>query len=184
MRIVALDFETANASIASACSLGIAICEEGEILDNFEWYFRPHHRYNYFTNTHIHGICKEDVQDEQEFIFYYEKLEEILKDAIIVAHNAMFDIGVLNAVCDLYGLDHFRNCFLDTVTISRRVYPELYNHRLNTVSDYLGISLSHHNAKSDAYACLLILLKAMEAYDAYEVEDFLERSGMYMKQNL
>ena len=99
MRITAIDFETANASSASACSLGIAIYEDGEILDNFEWYFKPHYRYNYFTNTHIHGIYPEDVENEQEFVYYYEELCEILKGSVVVAHNALFDVGVLNAVC-------------------------------------------------------------------------------------
>ena len=184
MRIVALDFETANSSMASACALGIAIYEEGEILDSFEWYFKPYHRYNYFANTHIHGICKEDVEDEEEFVYYYDELSEILKDAMIVAHNAVFDMSVLNAVCDVYGLSHFQNPYIDTVTISRRVYPELYNHRLNTVCEYLDISLNHHNGKSDAYACLMILLKAMEAYDVYEVEDLLEKMKISARKNM
>ena len=184
MRIVALDFETANSSMASACALGIAIYEEGEILDSFEWYFKPYHRYNYFSNTHIHGICKEDVEDEEEFVYYYDELSEILKDAMIVAHNAVFDMSVLNAVCDVYGLSHFKNPYIDTVTISRRVYPELYNHRLNTVCEYLDISLNHHNGKSDAYACLMILLKAMEAYDVYEVEDLLEKMKISARKNM
>ncbi|MBR3266074.1 MAG: 3'-5' exonuclease [Erysipelotrichaceae bacterium] len=184
MRIVALDFETANASLASACSLGVTIYEEGEIVDNFEWYFKPHSRYNFFTNTGIHGIEKKDVENEEEFVFYYPELQGILENAIIVAHNAPFDIGVLNALCDLYGLDRFNNNYLDTVKVARRVYPELFNHRLNTVSEYLGIDLHHHNGKSDSLACLLILVKAMEAYDCYELEDFLNITGLKMKRNL
>ena len=184
MRVVALDFETANASMASACSLGIAIYEEGEILEPFEWYFRPHRRYCYFTNTHIHGITYEDVENEQEFVYYYDQLSEILKDALIVAHNAMFDMTVLNSICDVYGLDHFFNPFIDTVQISRRVYPELYNHRLNTVCEYLDIDLQHHNGLSDAYACLMILLKAMSAYDIYDVEEFLKRIRVSAKHNM
>lgn len=184
MRVVALDFETANTNSASACALGIAIYEDGEIRDSFEWYFKPYYRYNYFTFTDIHGITREDVQDEEEFVFYYDELKKILEDSIIVAHNAAFDIDVLNAVCDVYGLDHFRNQYLDTVAVARRVYPELYNHRLNTVCDYLGIPLNHHNGKSDAYACLMILLKAMTAYDCYEIEDFLPEIRLHLKQNL
>ena len=184
MRVVAIDFETANASSASACSLGIAIYEEGEILDNFEWYFKPYYRYNYFTNTHIHGISEEDVINEKEFVYYYDELEVILKDALIVAHNALFDIGVLNAMCDVYGLNHFTNSFIDTVSISRRVYPELYNHKLNTVCEYLNIDLSHHNGKSDAFGCLMILLKAMEAYDTYDVEEFLKKIRINIKHNM
>ena len=184
MRIVAIDFETANASSASACSLGLAIYQDGEFVDNFEWLIKPSHRYNFFTNSHIHGISKEDVENEKEFVFYYEELKTILNDSIIVAHNALFDIGVLNEVCDVYGLDHFKNRYLDTVNISRRVYPELRNHKLNTVCAYLNIDLSHHNAKSDSFACLMILIKAMEAYDCFEVDDFVSKVGFNYKYNM
>ena len=184
MKIVALDFETANSNLASACSLGITIYNEGELVDNFEWYFKPHHRYNYFTNSHIHGIYEEDVANENEFVFYYEELAEILKDSVIIAHNAMFDLGVLNALCDVYGLDHFTNRYLDTVKISRIVYPELYNHKLNTVAEYLCIDLNHHNGMSDSFACMMILLKAMEAYKAYELDDYIDKIGIHYMKNM
>ena len=184
MKIVALDFETANSNLASACSLGITIYNDGELIDNFEWYFKPHHRYNYFTNSHIHGIYEEDVMDENEFVFYYEELKIILDDAIIVAHNAMFDIGVLNALCDVYGLDHFKNKYLDTVKISRIVYPELINHKLDTVAEYLNLDLNHHNGKSDSFACMIILLKAMEAYKCYEIDDFISKIRIHYKENM
>ena len=184
MRIVALDFETANENLASACSLGITIYNDGELVDNFEWYFKPHHRYNYFTNSHIHGIYEEDVIDENEFVFYYDELKEILKDSIIIAHNAMFDIGVLNALCDVYGLEHFKNKYLDTVKISRIAYPELYNHKLNTVAEYLGIDLKHHNGMSDSFACMMILVKAMESYKCYEIDDFIKKIKINYKENM
>ena len=184
MKIVALDFETANSSPASACSLGVAVYEEGEILDSFEWYFKPPYRYNFFTNSHIHGIYKEDVENEEEFVYYYEELGTLLKDSLIVAHNAPFDLSVLNAMCDVYGLDHFKNPFIDTVAISRRVYPELYNHKLNTVCQYLDIDLQHHNWKSDAFGCLMILLKAMEAYGLYDIEEFLRRIRINVRYNM
>lgn len=184
MRIVALDFETANTYSQSACSLGVSIYEEGEILDSFEWYFKPHHRYNYFTNTHIHGISEEDVVDEYEFSFYYEQLTEILKDSVIIAHNAYFDLNVLNSVCDVYGLDHFNNRYIDTVQIARKVYPELYNHKLNTVCDYLNIDLCHHNGQSDSFACLMILLKAMEAYHSFELDEFLKKIRCHYRVNM
>ena len=184
MRIVALDFETANSNLASACSLGITIYNDGELIDSFEWYFKPFSRYNYFTNTHIHGISEEDVINEEEFVHYYDELNEILEDSIVIAHNAMFDIGVLNALCDVYGLDHFKNKYLDTVKISRRVYPELYNHKLNTVAEYLNIDLNHHNGQSDSFACMMILLKAMESYHTYEVDDFIKKINIKYCENM
>lgn len=183
MRIVALDFETANSYPQSACSLGIAVYEDGEILDSFEWYFKPHSRYNFFTNSSIHGIYEEDVIDEEEFIHYYEELVTILKDSVVVAHNAMFDVSVLNAICDVYGLDHICFDYLDTVIISRKVYPELYHHKLDTVCEYLNINLNHHNGKSDAFACLLILLKAMESYNIYDLNEFISKINVRYRKN-
>ena len=183
MRVVAIDFETANASLASACSLGISIYDEGEIVDTFEWLIKPHSRYNFFTNTDIHMLKEEDVENEEEFLFYYDQLAEILKDSLIIAHNARFDIGVLNAVCDVYGLEHFHNRYADTVAVSRKVFPELYHHKLNNVCDYLGIDLSHHNAQSDSFGCLMILLRSMEIYQCYDVEEFLKLIRVNEKEN-
>lgn len=183
MKLVALDFETANASIASACSLGITIYVDGEIQDNYEWLIKPHNRYFYFTNTYIHGIDKDDVIDKKEFYEYYEELKEILQDAIIIAHNANFDISVLNGVCDVYGLDHFENYYIDTVMVSRRVYPELSNHKLNTISQYLNIELNHHNACSDSFACLCILLKAMKEKEIEDIYEFMKYINVCIKKN-
>ncbi len=171
MKIVALDFETANSSSASACSLGLSIYEDGVFADSFEWLIQPHSRY------------KEDVEDKEEFLFYYDRLKEIAEGAVLVAHNARFDMDVLNSVCDVYGLEHLHNRFLDTVTISRRVYPELRSHRLDAVADYLDIDLTHHNACSDSMACLMILLKAMESYHCYELDEFLQKINVRYREN-
>ena len=183
MRIVAIDFETANNSFSSACSIGISIYLDGEIINNEEYLIKPHHNYFYFTNTHIHLLNEDDVKNEKEFIDYYDFLKEIFEDSILIAHNANFDIAVLNASCDLYDLPHFTNKYLDTVTLARRVYPELYNHRLDTIAEYLNLDLKHHNAKSDSLACLMILLKSMQAYHTYDIGKLLEKVNLKLKTN-
>ena len=58
------------------------------------------------------------------------------------------------------------------------------NHKLNTVCAYLNINLSHHNAKSDSFGCLMILIKAMEAYGCFEVDDFVSKVGINYKYNM
>lgn len=184
MKIVAIDFETANNSPCSACSIGIVSFDSGVIEEEKEIYFKLHPRYNFFTNTHIHGITKEMVQDEQEFDYYYDYLKETLENNIVVAHNARFDVNVLNSECELYGKEIISFKYIDTVEISRAVYPELYNHKLDTIAKYLNISLNHHNASSDAYCCLLILIKAMEAYNIYEIEEFIKKGRFKVKNNI
>lgn len=183
MRIVAIDFETANRFNESACALGIAVYEDGEIKDSFEWYIRPFEQYNYFTNSMIHHIYKEDVMNCPEFDYYYPQLAEILKDSLIIAHNALFDMGVLNSLCDLYGLKRFNNKYMDTVRLSRLYYPELHNHKLNTIAQYLEIELNHHNGQSDAYACLMIVLNLIVRYELYDDDSFNVKFQKQMKIN-
>ncbi|MDF3024853.1 MAG: polymerase epsilon subunit-like 3-5 exonuclease, partial [Alphaproteobacteria bacterium] len=50
-----------------------------------------------------------------------------------------------------------------TVNVARSKWPELANHKLNTVSKHLNIELNHHDAASDAHACANIYLRACEA---------------------
>lgn len=184
MKIVAIDFETANSSFCSACSLGICIYENGVLYDQFEWYIKPPKKYCFFTNTFVHGITYQDIKDAPSFDFYYDKLVKIFDDAIIVAHNAKFDLTVLNNTLDFYGLKHFENSYFDTVIFSRKVFPNLINHKLNTVSEHLGLTFHHHNAASDAYCCMMIVLKAMELASIYDVSELLSAVNMSLKHNM
>lgn len=184
MKIVALDFETANSNPCSPCSLGICVYEDGVISDFFEWYIRPHDDYCHFTNSHIHHIKYQDIKNCPTFDYYYPQLEKILDEAIIIAHNARFDLGVLNSTLDLYDLKHFLNPYLDTVTFARRFYPYLENHRLNTISEYLGLSFNHHNAQSDAYCCMMIVLKAMEINQDYDLDSLIKKVHLKLKHNV
>ncbi len=175
MKIVALDFETANESPLSACSLGVSSYKDGEFIENKVMMICPPPAYRRFIFTYIHHLTLDDVIAAPDFAYYYRELCELFKEAILVAHNARFDLGVLNSLCDYYDLERFHNLYLDTVKIARIIYPFLDNHKLNTVSSYLDIELDHHEAKSDSMACLLILIKAMEDVNCYEIEDFLKQ---------
>ena len=49
-----------------------------------------------------------------------------------------------------------------TVQMGRRCYPQLPNHRLNTLCGALGIPLDHHRADSDSRACAELLLNYLD----------------------
>lgn len=184
MRIAAIDFETANSSSCSACSLGISLFEEGEFAGEYEFMIKPHPRYFYFTNTFIHHISAQDYDDDDhEFPYFYSRIRELLENSMVVAHNAAFDVGVLNSICTLYGLDNIPFTYIDSVRLSRIAYPELYNHKLNTVCEYLGIDLNHHNASSDANGSLMILLNVMDAYSCFDVIQLAKRLKLNIKEN-
>lgn len=85
----------------------------------------------------------------------------------------MFDMGVLNALLLQYGISKPLCTYIDTVEIARRLWPFLPNHRLNTVCDYLGIALNHHEALSDARGSALILMNAMATVEDYDINSFI-----------
>lgn len=94
----------------------------------------------------------------------------------------MFDVGVLRALCTLYKLPQITFISIDTVEISRKIFRNLKNHKLNTVAAHLGIELNHHNALSDAMACLQIFMFVMDYYQIDELE-VIEKLGLKVINN-
>src|SRR5690606_15000828 len=78
---------------------------------------------------------------------------EFVGDAVLVAHNARFDIGFIQANCKAIGLPELHNPVLDTLELARLLHPSLKNHRLNTLAEKYKVSLeNHHRAVDDAAA--------------------------------
>ena len=99
MKLVAIDFETADYGADSACALGIVTIENGNLAKKGFRLIRPPRRRFYFT--YIHGIRWSDVETAATFAEVWEELREYWQDAdYLVAHNAPFDRGVLRA-CSL-----------------------------------------------------------------------------------
>jgi DNA polymerase-3 subunit epsilon len=102
------------------------------------------------------------LKDKPDFSGVWEEMLPYFKSAdTLIAHNAGFDRSVLSAVAATYGIElqgYFWKC---TVNIARSMWPGLYNHKLPTVCEHLGIVLKHHDPASDAEACARIYLNAI-----------------------
>ncbi len=160
MKITCIDFETANSSRGSACSVGIAIILDGEIIETDEYLIKPHRSCAYFDpfNISIHGIRSQDVAASPDFKSLSSWLIEHLKADLVVAHNAAFDMSVLRAVCDLYHMPYPEFDYFCTYKAASRLWRHLHNHKLNTLCDYIGHEFKHHNAQADAEAAGKVLL--------------------------
>ena len=78
-----------------------------------------------------------------------------LGSSIIVAHNAQFDLNFLNAECENCGLPVTKNQAIDTLQLSRILFPEAEYHKLDYLADYFGIDKgSSHRALDDAITCM------------------------------
>lgn len=160
MIIVGLDFETANGKSGSICSAGIAVLENGKLLDKKEWLIRPHNTMSYFRPDFIdvHHITPESVRTAPEFAEIWTIMNPILCGAdIVVMHNAPFDTKHLRGALQVYKLkaDSFK--YTCSLHHSRRAYPNLPDHRLCTMAAHIGHAFTHHDALDDAEAAALVL---------------------------
>ncbi len=90
---------------------------------NFHCYFDPQ-RDMPETAFKIHGLSIEFLQDKPLFTDKAEELVDFLGDAQLVAHNAMFDLGFLNAELERAGRAAVsRERMIDTLLIARRKHP-------------------------------------------------------------
>ena len=90
------------------------------------------------------------------------KVPEFAKDAVLVAHNASFDVSFISHNAEVLGLP-FSPTVLDTVSLARALLPNLHRYKLDTVAKGVGGSLEiHHRAVDDAEATAGIFLKFVE----------------------
>ena len=170
MDFAAIDFETATAERDSACSVAVVEIKDGRIQESFSALIRPpENRYNAF-NIRIHGITPEDTETAPDFADIWPELAAHLENKIVVAHNARFDMNVLASCLVGAGLRAPAFSYADTVAIARKAWPELANHKLDTVGAFLGLKLQHHDALEDARVCAAIPVYARRALGT--VDDF------------
>ena len=162
MDFVAIDFETANSVMTSACSLGIAVVENNQISTVKEWYIKPTPFYFNYFNIQVHGITEGDVADCPAFNELWGEILPYFEGSILAAHNAPFDMTVLKQLVNHYALDAPCFEYFCSCDLSRKTWRNLQNHKLNTVCEHLDIDLTHHNAASDAVGCARIVLNAAD----------------------
>ncbi len=179
---IAIDFETANEQRASACAVGIAVGEGGQVVYSRAWLIRPPEMRFVPFNIGIHGISAKDVGDAPEFIDLWPILRKYLDGRLVVAHNAGFDMSVLRSTLDVYGLESPSFKYTCTVSIAKSVWPDLANHRLNTVSRHLGLELNHHDPRDDAEAAAAIVAQACRVMDCRRIEDLTTQLDLSLKK--
>ena len=155
-RYVAVDFETANAQRVSACAIGVAVLENGEITDRFTSLIKPPDDYFAPINVKIHGITSEMVADAPTFDELFPRLHEMADGCPLLGYS-IFDRSVIKSLSDFYGLRIKRSRleeYIDVCGIARGKLPDLKNHKLPTIVKHFNLGdFKHHDAAADAEMC-------------------------------
>jgi len=182
MNYVTIDFETANYSRNSACSVGMVKYLNGKKTDTFYSLIRPPKLYIKPEFTEIHGLTAEDVKDAPFFSeIWKDKVLPFTGNLPLAAHNAQFDINVLCSVLEWYKQKIPAFSYFCTCNLARKCWPELKSHKLTLLADHFGIKYNAHNALDDAETCGKIVLLAAKKYNADCVDDLLEAANIEMK---
>ena len=161
-RFIIFDVETPNYRCNRMSAIGITVLEDGVITNEFSSLINPETDFDAF-NIRLTGIDEELVRDAPTFPELWPQIEPLMSSGLLVAHNAVFDLGVLKKCLDYYEIDWKPYArYLCTVQMGRRILPGM-SHKLNTLCDYYGIALNHHQAESDSHACAEILLRYLES---------------------
>ena len=183
VNFTAIDFETANSSSASACSVGLVKVRDGEVVDKVGWLIRPplgHDAFNEW-NIRIHGIMAADVVDA---LLWSEQLPDLVAFAdgdLLVAHNAGFDMGVITAACAASYVETPSFSYMCSLQIARKTY-NLDSYRLPVAAMAAGFEdFEHHQALADAEACAAIMVHAAGRHGAVDLTQLATLTGSPIK---
>lgn len=173
-----IDIETATNSRDSACALGAAVVESGEIVAREGWRIRPPgNAYDSF-NMDMHGIGPQDTESAAGFGAVWDQAMRLLEGKNLWAHNAAFDMSVLrhSAIGDSYELPS-PVAYGCTYMIAKTTWANRWSYSLDTLANDLGISLNHHDPVSDAEATAHLLLLAIETHGAPDPGSLIASCG-------
>jgi DNA polymerase III epsilon subunit family exonuclease len=113
--------------------------------------------------SRVHGITDEDVSGQPSIADVLPGFMALCEGAVVVAHNAEFDVNFLAHEASRHGLRLAAVPVLDSVEIARSLRPDLPNHKLETLSTALGCPApTYHRALADSQT-LMHSLRALIA---------------------
>ena len=160
---VVFDLETTGFSPIKdkIIEIGAVKVERGKITERFSTFVNPKVPIP-FQITQLTSITDQMVMDAPDIETVLPKFLAFVGDAVLVAHNASFDVGFIEQNCRYQDIiPDFTS--VDTVAMARILLPTLSKFKLNVVANALHISLeNHHRAVDDAGATAEIFVKFVE----------------------
>jgi len=158
-----LDFETTGPDSADRIiQVGLALIEDGQISQQYASFVHPGIPIPAMI-TRLTAITDEDVANAPDLDEVLMEMLPYLDGAVLVAHNALFDLGFLQRALIECGYEPFGGRVLDTLEFLRFLYPGLSGLALNRACASLGIELDqHHRADNDAEATAKLWLYCLE----------------------
>lgn len=176
---VVFDIETTgfSASEDRIIEIGAVKVVEGKIVDKFSCFVNPLIPIPYRIES-LTSINDDMVKDADTIDIVLPKFLEFCEGAIMVAHNADFDMSFIMNKAENMGIT-FKPTYVDTVALARVLIPTIARYKLDNVAKALGIPLDHHHRAVDDARCtaeifvkFVSILKEKEIFDLDAVNEY------------
>jgi len=160
---VALDLETTGLSpqYDRIVEIGAVKFVDGRVVSTFSELVNPGIAMPPGA-TAINLITDEMLKGKPQLDTVLPRLLEFLEEAVLVAHNAPFDLGFLAAALRKQGKPILAHQYVDTQPMSRKAWPGRQNYKLQSLAQELGVkALDAHRAEDDARVCMEVFLAGL-----------------------
>lgn len=178
---VVFDIETTGFSPQKdkIIEIGAVKVTDGKITDRFSQFVNPKVPIP-FRIVDLTGINDSMVMDAPVIDEVLPRFLEFCQDAVMVAHNAEFDMSFINENVKRLGIDKTFTS-LDTVALARVLLPNLNRFKLDTVAKALKIPLqNHHRAVDDAECTANIFVEFIKMLEARDITNLAQVNELCM----
>lgn len=170
-----LDLETTgfSATTEKITEVGIMKVKNGEVLEEFSCFVNPEKHIPQRVSE-VTNITDEMVADAETIDKVFPKILDFIKDSVLVAHNAPFDIGFLKQNAKNLGYE-FDYTYLDTLSLAKDLFPDYKKYKLGKIAENLGIKVEvAHRALDDVDTTVKVfrvMMDMLKEKGAKKIED-------------
>ena len=169
---VVFDIETTglNSHTNKIIEIGAVKIKAGRIIDRYSQLINPGISIPYHI-TEITSITNEQVANQPKIDEVIGKFVEFIGDAVLVAHNAPFDMGFIKRDIKEYLNIDLESSVIDTLQMARDLFPDFKKYGLGDLNKALGLALEkHHRAVDDSQATANMFIIFLEKYKEKGIE--------------
>ena len=181
---VVFDLETTGLSTRydSVIEFGAVLMYKGHVKEQKDFFIKPPFKLS-DNIKNLTNISEDDLKDAKTFKECKDEILDFIKDRVLVAHNASFDYGFLNAELDRIGLPKLTNPVIDTLDLSRSLFKTRRAYRLGNMARQYGVlydeEVAHRaNYDADVLASIFnLMLKDLSKHKVKTLNDLKNFQG-------
>ncbi|QHI70768.1 3'-5' exonuclease [Tichowtungia aerotolerans] len=179
---VAFDMETTgfNSENDRLVEIGaVKFRGDGSVLSSASWLVNPQRDIPFYA-TEVHGILTEMVTTAPVFSEVWPQFEAFCGDAVLLAHNAAFDVGFLLAELERAGMNAPSMPIADTLALFRKWFPHEKSCSLGKLTTSLGVpGETYHRAEADSFHIVNVFRIGIQKRDELTMLRFEQDAGGY-----